>query len=176
MRVEDALRLAGRAGRVAERRRLALGDLRVLERRVGRVGEELLIADRVREIGRPLPHDDVARDARQAIRDRGKARRERVIDEDHAVLSVVDHVREVVGVKADVERVQDRAGAGDREVALEVALAVPGERADPLALLDAETTERVREAVDPRRDLRVGGPRRAVRGQRHDLPLARVAA
>ncbi len=59
---------------------------------------------------------------------------------------------------------------GDREVQLEVALGVPGERRHAIALLDAERSQRAREPVDALGDLRVGDARhRAVGLQRHDL-------
>ena len=79
-------------------------------------------------------------------------------------------------MQADVERVEDGAGAGDREVALEVALAVPGEGRDALALVDAERSEGVGEAVDAIGDLWVGAVCRAVGRERDDLPRAGVGA
>ena len=70
---------------------------------------------------------------------------------------MVDDVGELLVEQADVERVQHRPDARDREVELEVALVVPGERPDPVALLDAEPAERAREPVDPLGDLGEGG-------------------
>ena len=64
---------------------------------------------------------------------------------------VVDDVGDLLGEQADVQRVQHRADAGHGEIQLEVALVVPGERADAVARLDAQ-----------RRAARARGDRRAV--------------
>src|SRR5207245_5813230 len=48
VRIDDALRPAGRSGRVAHRGGLALVELWVRERIRVRTGEELLVADRAR--------------------------------------------------------------------------------------------------------------------------------
>ena len=84
----------------------------------------------------------------EARRELLQQRHQRVVDEDDLVLGVVDDVGQLLLEQADVERVQHRAGAGHREVQLEVALVVPGERADAVARLHAEPAERAREAVD----------------------------
>ena len=63
------------------------------------------------------------------------------VDEDHAVLRVVDDVDDLLGEQADVQRVQDGAVGRHREVQLEVALVVPGERGNPLALLHAQAAD-----------------------------------
>ncbi len=82
---------------------------------------------------------------------------------------MVDDIDELFGEQAHVEGVQDRPHAGDGHVELEVALVVPGERADAVAGLDPEPPEDAREAVDARGDLgeaRALGP---VGGERQDL-------
>ena len=74
---------------------------------------------------------------------------------------VVDDVGELLGEQADVERVQHRAHRRHREVGLEVLLAVPAERADAIAVLDAERGERVGEPGRVRADLGEGRAARA---------------
>jgi len=106
VRVEDALGLAGRAGRVAERRRLALCDLRVVVAAVARLVEKLLVAERARQLAdRPVTHHDEVLDVWQLQRQRAERGRERVVDEDDPVLGVVDDVGDLLGEEAEVDRV-----------------------------------------------------------------------
>ena len=69
---------------------------------------------------------------------------------------VIDDERELLGKEADVEGVHDRAHRRDREVRLEVLLAVPAERAYAILALDPELGERVGELVDTVTHLRIG--------------------
>ena len=57
-----------------------------------------------------------------------------------AILGVVDDVGDLVGEQARIDGVTDRADAGDAVVQLEMAVVVPGERRDALALADAESS------------------------------------
>ena len=74
-------------------------------------------------------------------------RQQRTVDDDDRVLGVVRDVAEVVGMQAQVERVEDGAHRRARRGRLEVAVVVPAERADAVALLHAEPRERVRELL-----------------------------
>ena len=58
-----------------------------------------------------------------------------------AVLGVVDDVGELVGVEAEVERVEHAAHERDGEVGLEVRAVIPAERGDAVAGDDAEVEE-----------------------------------
>ena len=67
--------------------------------------------------------------------------------------------------------------AGDREVQLEMALVVPREGPDPVALLHTEPPERPGEAVDALGDLAEGGALHgAGRSERHDLRVRTAGA
>ena len=123
VRVEHALRVAGGAARVAERRRGALVDLgpRVLAG-AGLV-EKLLVGDGARQrVEVAVAHDHVLAHARQLRRELGQRLDQRAVDEDDAVLGVVDDVDDLLGEQADVQRVQHGAVGGHRHVELEVAL------------------------------------------------------
>ena len=74
-----------------------------------------------------------------------------------AVLGVVDDVGQLLGREPDVQRVQHRPHAGDGEVGLQVALVVPAEGADPVALLDAEAGQGRRQLLGPGGHLGEGG-------------------
>ena len=63
---------------------------------------------------------------------------------------MVEDVHDLVGMQAGIDGVQHRSGAGHGVIELEVAVAVPGDRADPLARRDAETGERLRHAPGAR--------------------------
>ncbi len=160
MRVDDALRVAGRAARVAHGGGSALVDLGVLE--AGRIGsrEELLVAQDLdvggggRELARvAVAHHDVALDGRELARDLGEQWDEVVVDEDEAVGGVVGDVRELLREQAEVERVEHRADGRHPEVGLEVLLGVPRERADAVPRLDAEAEQRHGKPVGALGDL-----------------------
>ena len=61
---------------------------------------------------------------------------ERLVHQDHRGTTVVDHIAQVRGRKAQVHLQHDRAQAGDGPVQLEVAPAVPVQDADPVARLE----------------------------------------
>ena len=170
VRVEHALRVAGRARGVTQRRRLALVQLRVdALPRPGRL-EQLLVAQDPRQIaGWPVAHHDEVLDVFERRCEGRQRRRERVVDEDDAILGVVDHVGDLLGEQPQVDRVQNRADARNREVALEVALRVPREGPDPLAARDTKGAQGARQPVDPLDDLAVAGARDALVGERDDL-------
>src|ERR1700722_6743840 len=66
--------------------------------------------------------------------------------EDHVfVVGVIDDERDLIGEKPRVDRVANGAHTGHAVVALQVTVAVPGQRADALALLDAEPDEGLRK-------------------------------
>ena len=132
VRVEDALRVAGRARRVTERSRLALVELRVVRRRRApppRAAPRSAGSAAGRRSAR-RPSRRSARRCSSRPRERRERRDQRVVDEDDSILGVIDHVGDLVREEARVDGVEDGADAGDREVALEVALRVPRERAD----------------------------------------------
>ena len=79
---------------------------------------------------------------------------QRLVDDDHLVLGIVDDVGELVGEQAGVQRVDDRTHRGDREVQLEVLALVPQQRGDRVSLANAELGQRAGKAVGP------GGRRR----------------
>ena len=81
--------------------------------------------------GRPgvVHHDHVA-DGLERLQEREQQRSERSVAEDDLVLRVVRDVRNLLGEKADIERVQHAAGAGRREAELEMTRRVPPERGD----------------------------------------------
>ena len=132
MRVDDALRHARRAARVAHGRGRVLVELRVVPVvRIGRCEQVLVVV---------LDDDDVL--DRRLVLELLEQRQQRAVDDDRLVAGVRRDVREVGGVEAEVERVQDEAAARDAEVALVVLVVVPGERRDAVAGLEAEILQR----------------------------------
>ena len=63
------------------------------------------------------------------------------VDEEELIVGVVDDVDDLLGEEPRVVRVADRAHAGDAVVELEVTVAIPGQRTDPVADLDAEVEQ-----------------------------------
>ena len=178
VRVHDTLRVAGGAARVAHRGGGAFVDVGPVE--AGRLGaEEVLVAQHVGAGGRRLERagvaaadDEVVLDRLQVGRDLGEQRHQAVVDDDDAVLAVVRDVGELLREQPDVQRVQHRAHARDREVRLEVRLVVPHERADPVAVADPEAAQPRRELLGPVRDLGERGALDRVAPERRDLAVA----
>ena len=99
------------------------------------------------------------------------------VDEQDAVFRVVDDVDDLLREEPRVHRVQHGAHARDAVEELQVAIAVPGERADPVAVPDTEPCHDVGDATRPAlafRHSHSGGsaPRRCARppGGRRDTP------
>ncbi len=133
MRVDDAFRLARRAGRVTHAERILFGEDR--QRRV-LVGfcEELLVVEA--SFGNGLArqrHDDDLLE-RGFLLEFVEQREEHVVDDEEAILRVVRDEPDLVGVKAQVERVEHAARDRDTEVSLEVDVVIPHERRHAITL------------------------------------------
>ena len=113
VRVDDALGVAGGAARVTHGGGGALVELGPFEARL-LGGQEALVGERLAEgRGVALPRHDDRLDRLEVVLDGGQQRDQRRVDDDHAVLGVVDHVGQLLGREADVQGVQD--GAHGRE-------------------------------------------------------------
>ena len=150
--VEHALRVAGRAGGVAERRRAVLVEQRPVERVAGRrrsgprstAGSEDLRWRHVRAIG----HRDKglrssctrARSPRSAAGTSGRRTRRGLRRDQRCTTSWS-------GCSRGLSVCSTAPGARDREVQLHVPVAIPGQRRYALARLDAEGGQRVCHAA-----------------------------
>ena len=97
----------------------------------------------------PSPTTMIVSTVFELVPDAGQQRNERGVDDDAAVLGVVDDVGQLLGREPDVEGVQHRAHGGNGEVRLEVALVVPAERADAVPRLDAQPGQGGGELLGP---------------------------
>ncbi len=128
---KHTLRVAGRAGGIAQARGCPFVELRPLVIPV-LARDQLLVAQQVRQID--LRHAGAVRHrhpALDALARRGeflRERRERQVEKDVAVLRVVDDEHQLLRKEPRIDRVDHGAHAGDAVVELEVAEAVPGER------------------------------------------------
>ncbi len=154
--VDHALGVAGRAARVAHRRRLALIELGPLVARL--LGtDELVVGQRVAQArGVALSDDDDVLDGLALVADPGEQGRDGAVDDHHLVLPVVDHVGQLLGEQADVEGVEHRPHRGHGQVRLEVLLVVPGEGPDPVIRAHTEPAQGLGQLLGSRRDLREG--------------------
>ncbi len=160
VRVEHALRVAGRAGGVAETGRRLLVEpapfavFAVLLDQ-GLETERAVQADagHVALVG----HHDHRLDALHVGAPFDDGRQEGKVGEEDLILGVADDVAELVGEQPRVQRVAHRADPHDRVPGLHVAAGVPGQRRDPVAGLHAQPLERVGESLGPRADVGVGG-------------------
>ena len=177
--VEHALRVAGRAGGIAQARGGPFVELRPLVVPV-LACDQLLVAEqigqiRLRHVG-AIGHRHPALDALARRGELLGERRERQVEEDVAVFRVVDDEHQLLGKKPRIDGVDHGAHSGDAVVELEVAEAVPGERADALALSHAQPRERLGEALRAPVRLAVRIPvDRTLDGARDDFRVA-VAA
>ena len=69
------------------------------------------------------------------------------IDDDHPVPGMLDDMREIAGVQANVQRVEHGPHRGHRKVRFQVLTTVPGQRRDTIAGTDAEIPERACELL-----------------------------
>ena len=78
------------------------------------------------------------------------------VNQHHLVAGVIDNVGKVIGRKAYVGGVGDRAHGGRGEVRFQVPVGVPPESAYPVALAHAEASQRVAQPVHPPLQVLVG--------------------
>ena len=169
VRIQNAFRIARRAGRVAERGRGALVELGP-DQLVGFAFDEGLVGDRsvrcVRKV-RLIRHRhgpfDLAEPRPEIRHERGK----RHVEEQHAAFRVVQDVVDLLGKEPRIDRVQHSSDAGDSEIEFEMPVRVPGEGGDAVARADAHAQQSVGKPCRAGADL---GPVRA-----HDRPLAGTA-
>ena len=103
-------------------------------------------------------------------------RQEGQVEEDQPVFRMVDDVRELVEEEPRVDRVDDRLHPRHRVIELEVAVPVPGERADALAWRNAEAAEGAREPARPGVGVAVRvAVNRSFDRARHDFAVAMAA-
>ena len=153
VRVEDSLRAAGRAARVAHGRGGSLREVAVRERGLVGVREQLLVFDRAVRSRAVTDRDDVLEVA--AAHELLRERPQHLVDDEHAVAAVRRDVRVVVGVQAQVQGVGDEAADRRAHVRLEVLRVVPHERSDAVAVLEAELAEADDEPLRPGDELGV---------------------
>ena len=156
MRVDDALRMAGGAGRVAHAERVGLLERGPRVERTTLREQRFVFGETVRNGGvHRVRHDHDVLHARDLVADQREHRIHARVREDHAVLRVVDDVGEVLRREPEVQRVKDRARERRGPVDLEMTMAVPCQRRDAIALRDAEIPQRAREARRARGEVRV---------------------
>ena len=177
MRVDRGLGVAGGARRVAHP-----GGVGLLERRPRRHrrggGQQRFVVERARRdlgAGRVLHHDDVL-DGFELLADRLERRPAGGIDDEHPVGRVVDDVGDVLSGEPDVHRVQHGAHERRREVGLEMAVRVPGERPHAVTLADTERLERAGQPPGALGEIGVGGSHEADAGNTRGQRLLREEA
>ena len=156
--VHHPLRIAGRAGRVAQRRGGVLVEERPLV--IGRrLRHEVFVAERRKAVDRRhrlrLAQRDPAAHQRQPRLELLDQRREDRIEADDGVFGVMHDVLDLVREEPRVDGMQHPPRAGHSVIEFEVAIAVPRERRDAIAAAEAERVERVRDPLRAGRDLRV---------------------
>ena len=156
VRVQHALRVAGGARGVAERRGGALVEARPVDQGRGG-GEQRLVGDegeagerrrfhrRRRRCLVGEHHERVQRRA-EPPGEPGDERQELRVDEKVGGAALAQDEGDLLGVEPGVHRVAHRAEAGHGIVRLQVAVIAPGQRGDPLARPDAAGEKRVGEA------------------------------
>src|SRR6266404_519813 len=147
VRIDASFGVARRAAGVTHCRRRALVELGPVKYRWFR-GDDLFVskhlARRIKSGRVARPYDDVTFDSLQVPGHAREQRDDRVVDDDYAVLGMVDDVRELFGKESQVEGVKHGSHAGNCEVGFEMFLGVPAKGADSIALLDANPFERRR--------------------------------
>ena len=127
VRVDDALRPAGRARRVAHGDRIVLVVRRRRRSLAVGAGEQRLVVEMagagVDRRAREREHDHLLE--RVLVGELAIERQQDVVDDQEAVFGVVRDPADLVGREAQVQRVHHAARGRDAEVALEVGVVVP---------------------------------------------------
>ena len=159
VRVEYALRVAGRAGGITQACGRLLVELGPGEIRVG-FRDPVLVRHGVAQAGlrpvRGVGEEDEALDGRQRRGDPLDERQEGQVEEEDPILGMVDDVGDLLLAQPGIDRVVDRAEASDSVPRLQVPPRVPGQRRHPVADLDAVALQPLREPARPLMDRRVG--------------------
>jgi hypothetical protein len=91
----------------------------------------------------------------EALGQRLEHRDERVVDDQHRVLGVVDHVSDLIGEEPDVHGVEDRAHARHGQICLQVLRRIPGEGRNSVTGSNAESLQAAAETVGPVREIAI---------------------
>ena len=163
MTVGDALRIAGGAGGVTHGGGAALVGLDPIERGFLRANRLVIIAccgagERFGKCGViGVADNEEVLDVRQRARDPAEQRDERCVDDDDAIVGVVDHVGQLLGEQADVQGVEHGAHRRDGQVRLQMLGVVPAKCGDALISRDAQPAKGVGEPGGVGRDIAVRG-------------------
>ena len=84
----------------------------------------------------------------QLMRDRLQQRNQRSVYKNHVVLGMVDDVNELLLWQSNIQGVADGAGQRHTEVKFQMFEAVPGESADTISRLDAQSFQRIAQSFD----------------------------
>jgi hypothetical protein len=88
--------------------------------------------------------------------DLGPKRQQDVINKNNLIIRVVDDERELVGMEAQVERVEDATGQWNAEVRFQVLIVVPTKSRDTVSWPDAKPLKRRSEASRANGEVRIG--------------------
>ena len=176
---EHALRIAGRTRCVAKRRGGVFVEFRPVK--IVAFGPyEILVAQQSGQchlrqaivIGHRHPVLDTFALRCELLDQSAKAE----IEEHDLVLGMPDDVGELIVEKPRIDRMRDRAHAGNRVIKFEVTIAIPGKRRDPVARLDTEPRQGAGEAPRTRVRIAIGvAMDRPLDGPRHDLGVTVIA-
>ena len=178
MRIEDALRVSGRAGGVTHACRGVL-----VEGLPGKIAIDfahpLLVRHGVLERGlrhvRRIAQQHVTFDAGQLVGELFQERNEGHIGQQQAILGVIDDPGDLIGKEPRIDRMVDRADSHDTVPGLDMTPRVPGERGDAITEPNSVLFETLRQAQGARADLGVGGGvKRPLDGARDNRPLGVV--
>src|SRR5262249_43159387 len=126
------------AAGVTHRRGGALVKFRPLDARFF-CGKQLVVTQHFpKPRGITLSNNDEVFDRFEVAGHSRQQRNDRLIYDDHLVLSVIDYVRKLFRKESEIQSVKNRTHARDCEISFEMFLSVPRERAYAITLLNAE--------------------------------------
>ncbi len=175
--VDHALGQAGRGRGVAHAgwrafRQFIEGKSRIARR------DQILVGHRVRQRGcrHPVGQHHKSPDRFYLVGDALERRQQVRIDENGRILAVVQDVGDVLISQAQVDRVQHGAGARQREVQLEMAVGVPGQRGHPVTGAHADACQAACQATRALVQVAIGvAVQAAIRQAGDDLVVREIA-
>ena len=178
VRIQHALRVAGRAGTVTHGRGGPFVELRPVVIAV-LYGQQGFVAIDIGQRGfrhiRLVRHDDEALHGTDIGRDLFEQRQEGQVGEDQHVFGMVHDIGDLRREKPGVDHVTDRAHARYAVIQLVMAIAVPRQGRDPVAFPDSKRPERFRKFPGADFGIRKGiTVDRPLDGPGHDFSAAMI--
>src|SRR5277367_288061 len=124
MRIDNALRLARCARGIAHADGVIFIDVGIFRIGAATPQEKFIVFVALRYRLATERNNDHAFEV-YAMPDLFVEREQNIVDDENAVLGVVDYIRQLIGVKTEVKRVENASDYGNRKICFEMGIVIP---------------------------------------------------